>query len=139
MNHTEIPMTKTNMGLTELLQKHDQGDLLRPIAGAVLQLKPAFRCACQIRPVWADLTIQPPPIAWTLQSPLSAHRGQSTVAQRTPAVRRVVSIDTDGPIRTFMHRVENGRFEPEVADAAPRSNGCFGDGAENQRLLTPPG
>lgn len=31
-------MTKTNMNLTELLQKHDQGDLLRSIAEAVLQL-----------------------------------------------------------------------------------------------------
>jgi hypothetical protein len=31
-------MTKTNMDLTELLQKHDQGDLLRSIAEAVLQL-----------------------------------------------------------------------------------------------------
>ena len=31
-------MTKTTMDLTELLQKHDQGDLLRSIAEAVLQL-----------------------------------------------------------------------------------------------------
>ena len=31
-------MTKTNMDLSELLQKHDQGDLLRNIAEAVLQL-----------------------------------------------------------------------------------------------------
>ena len=31
-------MTKTNMDLSELLQKHDQGDLLRGIAEAVLQL-----------------------------------------------------------------------------------------------------
>jgi putative transposase len=31
-------MTKTNMDLSELLQKHDQGDLLRSIAEAVLQL-----------------------------------------------------------------------------------------------------
>ena len=31
-------MTKTNMDLTEFLQKHDQGDLLRSIAEAVLQL-----------------------------------------------------------------------------------------------------
>ncbi len=31
-------MTKTNMDPTELLQKHDQGDLLRSIAEAVLQL-----------------------------------------------------------------------------------------------------
>ena len=31
-------MTNTNMDLTELLQKHDQGDLLRSIAEAVLQL-----------------------------------------------------------------------------------------------------
>ena len=37
-DHTETPMTKTNMDLTELLQKHDQGDLLRSIAEAVLQL-----------------------------------------------------------------------------------------------------
>jgi putative transposase len=32
------PMTKTNMDLTELLQKQDQGDFLRTIAEAVLQL-----------------------------------------------------------------------------------------------------
>lgn len=31
-------MTKTNMDLSEFLQKHDQGDLLRSIAEAVLQL-----------------------------------------------------------------------------------------------------
>ena len=31
-------MTKTDMDLTELLAKHDQGDLLRSIAEAVLQL-----------------------------------------------------------------------------------------------------
>ena len=31
-------MTKTNMDLSELLARHDQGDLLRAIAGAVLQL-----------------------------------------------------------------------------------------------------
>jgi hypothetical protein len=31
-------MTKANMNLTEFLQKHDQGDLLRSIAEAVLQL-----------------------------------------------------------------------------------------------------
>ena len=31
-------MTKTNMDLTELLQKHDQGDLLHSIAEAALQL-----------------------------------------------------------------------------------------------------
>lgn len=37
-NHTETPMTKTTMDLTELLQKHDQGDLLRSFAEAVLQL-----------------------------------------------------------------------------------------------------
>ena len=39
-NHgpTETPMTKTNMDLSEFLQKHDQGDLLRSIAEAVLQL-----------------------------------------------------------------------------------------------------
>ena len=37
-NHTGTPMTKTNMDLTEFLQKHDQGDLLRSIAEAVLQL-----------------------------------------------------------------------------------------------------
>jgi hypothetical protein len=35
---TETPMTKTNMDLSELLAKHDQGDLLRSIAEAVLQL-----------------------------------------------------------------------------------------------------
>ena len=32
------PMTKTNMDLTELLQKQDQGDFLRTIAEAVLQI-----------------------------------------------------------------------------------------------------
>ena len=37
-NYMETPMTKTNMDLTELLQKHDLGDLLRPIVEAVLQL-----------------------------------------------------------------------------------------------------
>jgi transposase-like protein len=37
-DHTEPPMTKTNMDLTELLQKQDQGDFLRTIAEAVLQL-----------------------------------------------------------------------------------------------------
>ncbi len=31
-------MTKTNMDLSELLSKHDQGDFLRTIAEAVLQL-----------------------------------------------------------------------------------------------------
>ncbi len=31
-------MTKTNMDLSALLAKHDQGDLLRSIAEAVLQL-----------------------------------------------------------------------------------------------------
>ena len=31
-------MTKTNMDLTELLQKEDQGDFLRTIAEAVLQM-----------------------------------------------------------------------------------------------------
>ena len=31
-------MTKTNMDLSELLAKHDKGDLLRGIAEAVLQL-----------------------------------------------------------------------------------------------------
>ncbi|TCM76377.1 mutator family transposase [Rhodovulum steppense] len=31
-------MTKTNMNLSELLAKHDQGDFLRSIAEAVLQL-----------------------------------------------------------------------------------------------------
>ncbi len=31
-------MTKTNMDMSELLAKHDQGDFLRTIAEAVLQL-----------------------------------------------------------------------------------------------------
>ncbi len=31
-------MTKTNMDLSELMANHDQGDLLRSIAEAVLQL-----------------------------------------------------------------------------------------------------
>ena len=31
-------MTKTNMDLSELLAKHDQGDFLRAVAEAVLQL-----------------------------------------------------------------------------------------------------
>ena len=31
-NHTETPMTKTDMDLTELLQNYDQGDFLRSIA-----------------------------------------------------------------------------------------------------------
>ena len=35
-------MTKTNMDLSELLAKHDQGDFLRSIAEAVLQLIMAF-------------------------------------------------------------------------------------------------
>ena len=30
-DHTETPMTKTNMDLSELLAKHDQGDFLRSI------------------------------------------------------------------------------------------------------------
>jgi len=34
----ETPMTKTNMDLSDLLAKHDQGDFLRSIAEAVLQL-----------------------------------------------------------------------------------------------------
>ena len=34
----ETPMTKTNMDLSALLAKHDQGDLLRSIAEAVLQM-----------------------------------------------------------------------------------------------------
>ena len=37
-DHTEPPMTKTNMDLSGFLQKHDEGDLLRGIADAVLQL-----------------------------------------------------------------------------------------------------
>jgi putative transposase len=35
-------MTKTNMDLSELLQKHDQGDFLRSVAEAVLQLLMEF-------------------------------------------------------------------------------------------------
>ena len=35
---TETPMTKTNMDLSELLAKHDQGDFLRTIAETVLQM-----------------------------------------------------------------------------------------------------
>ena len=35
---TETPMTQTNMDQSELLAKHDQGDFLRSIAEAVLQL-----------------------------------------------------------------------------------------------------
>lgn len=38
MDLTKTPMTKTNMDLSELLAKHDQGDFLRSIAEAVLQL-----------------------------------------------------------------------------------------------------
>lgn len=37
-DHAETPMTKTSMDLSELLAKHDQGDFLRAIAEAVLQL-----------------------------------------------------------------------------------------------------
>ena len=37
-NHTETPMTKTNMDLSELLAKQDGGDFLRSVAEAVLQL-----------------------------------------------------------------------------------------------------
>ena len=37
-NHTEPPMTKTNMDLSEFLAKHDDGDFLRSIAESVLQL-----------------------------------------------------------------------------------------------------
>ena len=36
--HTEPPMTKTHMGLTELLAKHNQRDFLRSIADAVMRL-----------------------------------------------------------------------------------------------------
>jgi len=36
MDHAETPMTKTNMDLSVLLAEHDQGDLLRSIAEAVL-------------------------------------------------------------------------------------------------------
>ncbi len=35
-NQTETPMTKTNMDLAALLEKHDQGDFLRAVAEAVL-------------------------------------------------------------------------------------------------------
>jgi putative transposase len=35
---TETPMTKSSMSLTELLEKHDEGDFLRAVAEAVLQL-----------------------------------------------------------------------------------------------------
>ena len=35
-NHTETPMTKTSIDLTEFLQKHDEGDLLRSIAEGCL-------------------------------------------------------------------------------------------------------
>ena len=35
---TETPMTRTNMDLSELLAKHDQGDFLRGSAKAALQL-----------------------------------------------------------------------------------------------------
>jgi hypothetical protein len=38
MNDTETTMTKTNMDLSALLAKHDQGNFLRGIAKAVLQL-----------------------------------------------------------------------------------------------------
>ena len=38
LNHRETPMTKTNIDLSELMAKHDQGDLLRSIAEAVLQM-----------------------------------------------------------------------------------------------------
>jgi putative transposase len=38
MELTETPMTKANMDLSELMAKHDQGDFLRGIAKAVLQL-----------------------------------------------------------------------------------------------------
>lgn len=37
-NHTETPIAKTNMDLVELLQKQDQGDFLRSVAEAVLQM-----------------------------------------------------------------------------------------------------
>ena len=37
-DYMETPMTKTNMDLSELLAKHDQGDFLRSVAEAVLQL-----------------------------------------------------------------------------------------------------
>jgi len=37
-DQTETPLTKTNMDLSELLARHDQGDFLRSIAEAVLQL-----------------------------------------------------------------------------------------------------
>ena len=32
------PMTKTNMDLSDILAKHDQGDFLRSVAEAVVQL-----------------------------------------------------------------------------------------------------
>lgn len=35
---TEPPRTKSGMSLTELLEKHDEGDFLRAVAEAVLQL-----------------------------------------------------------------------------------------------------
>ena len=38
MHHTATPMTRTNIGLSELLQKQDGGDFLRSVAEAVLQL-----------------------------------------------------------------------------------------------------
>jgi putative transposase len=37
-NQMETPMAKTNMDLVELLQKQDQGDFLRSVAEAVLQM-----------------------------------------------------------------------------------------------------
>ena len=47
-------MTKTNMDLSELLAKHDQGDLLRSIAEAVLQLIMEFEREKSIQ--WIDFS-----------------------------------------------------------------------------------
>ena len=37
-DHMGTPMTKTNMDLSDILAKHDQGDFLRSVAEAVVQL-----------------------------------------------------------------------------------------------------
>jgi putative transposase len=50
----ETPMTKTTMDLSEFLQKHDQGDLLRSIAEAVLQLIMEFKRKKSIQ--WIDFS-----------------------------------------------------------------------------------
>lgn len=61
-------MTKTNMDLSELLAKHDQGDFLRGIAEAVLQLIMETDVDGLIGPVGTSAAVNGPPGATAIAS-----------------------------------------------------------------------